>query len=1272
MATVKTEHLERFATSAQGQLLLGELLRRLVYCWVPNRIATRNFLSDTANNLSGWDGQVQLNATASEPEHRSLWELSTQDARRAKILRDIKKSFNRTLPSGWDRAQTTYVAVTLRKLQDIPALELEIANLKGNTWGNVKVIDAPALAQWIEMCPAVEAWCADRLQIGMGVFGISLETFWRRWSSNHKPPISPALLTAGRPSNFMDGVFKPAQKKVLTLLTDSADETAAYLYAYLKQSPDKEAASAVLANCLVVSSMEAARALALQPVRENELTVTVLLPPANGEAFNLMNAGYYVVNAIGRAARGAQTTAIKRALRREFADALASSMNLPPDEAEWAARACGASVTVWSVWNRHQESALGRPPAWCEPLQLTATLPAVVASAWDESFESDKRVLETLSDDKYSVFSRNALQHMHSDPPLIERVGNVLSVVAPTVAFALTARGISQDLLRALDKSIDAVFSAIDPESVGAWDKTPSVPLEAAKLPHSEWLRDGLLDAVLRISAFQEVLDAEQIAHAFGGCQAFVDGVVEKIARFRDEPRFFAALASNLPAMAEAAPDPFVEALEQALQGSGSALAPLFQDKGIFGPVHYAGLLAALECLAWEPKYLLQAATLLARLAKYEVNTQVVNQPSNSLRAIFLAWDPSTSASLAQRMDVLRALTVGFPDVAWRLARALLPKFSDMTFGTHEPTWKDFGRSTRERPTPQTAEIAFQAYAGFALELSEQDPSRQLALIREYPLLSPEYRSSLLGQLGHSATNTTLLPSIRDAVWSEIREITNKHRRFTNAAWAMALRDVEALEAIGELFHPKSSVQEVQWLFDDYLPDLPEAGEDINAASKKAESLRNEAMERILSDGLGAVDELFEKARQFHLVAQHAAISIESTATLIALLDRWFARLAKRDEVGIQVLCAARYARDGEPWTRALLSAASSRNWPDWALGQCLANYPDSPAARDAVNAIPAVAQARYWSTRDAYLRSESRELNDSIAAQLIAHGRAVELVNQPFRNLSARTALDVMKAAVDELGKSPQPTALLGYNVKKNLEWLREQPTVRQDEVADVEHSYLPILLAELADGEQLAFHKTMSENPEAFVSLLCEAYRPASQAEIENRETTTSKAEASRAIVAWRVLRAWRSPPGRSGANKIDFRNLMKWVSSARKLAREVDRLAVADQYIGAVLLHTPTNIDGSWPLLTVAKAVEEIGSKEVDNGLAMEVVNSHGVTTRGVLDGGEQEHAEAETWVRRAKSLPEQYPRTKKLFRQIADMWTQTAKDFDQSAAQRRLRS
>ncbi|EOT1260511.1 hypothetical protein [Escherichia coli] len=144
--------------------------------------------------------------------------------------------------------------------------------------------------------------------------------------------------------------------------------------------------------------------------------------------------------------------------------------------------------------------------------------------------------------------------------------------------------------------------------------------------------------------------------------QDFVNKIVQSIPGLANDHRLFVSLRDQLPLLAEAAPGPFLDALEQLLKGNGEMIAPIFnEDKGLLTPrSHYHGLKWALEALAWEQTYLLRAAICLAKLAVIDPGGTYSDRPLNSLRTIFLAWSPNTWAPVKVRNAIIKKLSLLF------------------------------------------------------------------------------------------------------------------------------------------------------------------------------------------------------------------------------------------------------------------------------------------------------------------------------------------------------------------------------------------------------------------------------------------------------------------------------------------------------------------------------------------------------------------------------------------------------------------------------------
>ena len=157
----------------------------------------------------------------------------------------------------------------------------------------------------------------------------------------------------------------------------------------------------------------------------------------------------------------------------------------------------------------------------------------------------------------------------------------------------------------------------------------------------------------------------------------------------------------------------------------------------------------------------------------------------------------------------------------------------------------------------------------------------------------------------------------------------------------------------------------------------------------------------------------------------------------------------------------------------------------------------------------------------------------------------------------------------------------------------------------------------------------------------------------------------DVARAERAWQLLSDWRTPPGVGRDGAVDPDALVTWVRRARDLAASAKRSAPADSKIGAILRHVPTGEDGFWPHEVVRQLLEEVQSEELETGIAIEVVNSRGVTTRGPLDGGSQERVLASGYAEAAQALLPNWPRAAAVLTMLAAGFDEDAKRHDVDA-------
>jgi hypothetical protein len=230
----------------------------------------------------------------------------------------------------------------------------------------------------------------------------------------------------------------------------------------------------------------------------------------------------------------------------------------------------------------------------------------------------------------------------------------------------------------------------------------------------------------------------------------------------------------------------------------------------------------------------------------------------------------------------------------------------------------------------------------------------------------------------------------------------------------------------------------------------------------------------------------------------------------------------------------------------------------------------------------------------------------------------------------------------------------MTGYYLGELLDHLTSRHTPPQV-IARFEFAFFRLLEHQ---RDPVVLNQALASEPELFVDLVKRVYRGKS----EPRRRARGANDENMASQAWWVLEGWSGYPGRQEDGTLDAEVMAKWVTDARLELSEVDRADIGDEVIGQSFAYSPTGSDDIWPAESVRDLLESIGSRELENGIILGRLNSRGVTTRGVYDGGDQERTLANQyrdWSARTKA---KWPRTARVLRSIAESYERDAQRED----------
>nr|VFK53547.1 MAG: hypothetical protein BECKTUN1418F_GA0071002_102323 [Candidatus Kentron sp. TUN]VFK69567.1 MAG: hypothetical protein BECKTUN1418E_GA0071001_11992 [Candidatus Kentron sp. TUN] len=236
-------------------------------------------------------------------------------------------------------------------------------------------------------------------------------------------------------------------------------------------------------------------------------------------------------------------------------------------------------------------------------------------------------------------------------------------------------------------------------------------------------------------------------------------------------------------------------------------------------------------------------------------------------------------------------------------------------------------------------------------------------------------------------------------------------------------------------------------------------------------------------------------------------------------------------------------------------------------------------------------------------------------------------------------------------------------YDLTEMLEHLEKSGEIEKTELIRLEFSLFPALGYGQETHAAALYEGVMSE-PALFTELICLCYKPKHGEQEEATEVTQAAAK-----YAYGVLHACKRLPGTRTDGSIDGETFTQFINKTRQLCRDADRLDVCDSKLGEILAHAPADKDGIWPCTPVRKLLDRPELEEMRLGFNIGTNNKRGVTTRGFLDGGDQERDLAAHYREQAERLHNSYPNVAAMLEEIAKGYECDGKGEDVQASLRK---
>jgi transcriptional regulator with XRE-family HTH domain len=1255
---VRALNLVQWADMIDARSRLPELIRRLVHA----TLSSPEFVSFPAMEgvqRPGWDGLVKTEIGNSfVPTGVSGWEIGTDVGVLPKANEDYLKRAKD--PLGIDPSRASFLFVTPRKWPDrrVNKLRWCEAKKKSGPWKDVRAYDCDDLEQWLETAPAVSIWLATLL--GIRPPGVEdVDQYWQSVVTRTEPNLTPGVFLASREEerkNVIEWLAGPA--RTLALESRSPTEVVDFFCACL-ESIEEADRNRFHSRSVLVESREA-----WDTLRASKTPLVLVAKPqltleAEMITLAVRNGHHVLVTATHFSSPKINPMRLPRTREFELTKALRGA-GFGEVEAAKAARAAGGSSTI--LKRQLTQSPDLNCPSWSVSERAYAATPFLWIGAWHSKCEADRTVVERFAGQPYEATEQQATALANCPEPLLMYAANRWGLLSKDDAWMLIGRFTTESQFN--------VFLQVAAEVLGEDDPKFDLPdaerwyadLRGKTPRFSGPLKENTAETLALLASLSETIGLPTTWNV----SAKIDSIVRKVLPAIANWKRWASLGGVLPLLAEASPGSFLQAVELDIARNQSELVKLlgYEGDGLTGGCYHAGLLWALETIAWSPQYLARVCRVLLDLDSRDPGGRWGNRPKTTLSQIFLPWYPQTTATVAQRLQVIDRLIEHRADAAWPLLLSLLPEMTGgAAFPIQRPNWREW--PTTWSPGATNAEI-WEQVCGTSERLIEQagvNVDRWCQLIEHIERLPRILHQRIINRLG-ILTNEGIDAASRKRLSDALRQKVQRHRAYRDARWSLPIDVVDSLENLQIRVEPNDAVLRYDWLFEDWPGSYMES--DRLSPQEAAEELsrkQREAINEILStSGIQGISELARRAKSPFTVG-YALAQITSDQFLTVILPAGLVEGDEKLRSWAAGFIGRRFDTEGWGWVDNLPIQA----WTCDAVAQLFATFFFSPDVLRRVEGLGLEVRDAYWRTARAFNpRLESGDV-EYVVERLIEHERsldAIRIVGRALHNkrsLSVESLLRPLEQALqlDEVQLHDNLTHFQ-YDIRRIFQHVQERDDVDEGRVASLEWRYLTLL--DHGDTPPRVIHRWLSRKPEALLDVLKIAYC-SRKPECEAKEI--SKATSAAVAQAHRLLHSWKTIPGQQLDGTIDSDFLESWVTSARKLADECGRGEICDYTIGQMLANSPKDGDGTWPCFAVRKVLERIASEDIEEGMHIGILNSRGATWRSPYEGGSLERQETEKYDSLAARIEIESPRTASVLRGIAASYRGRARREDEEA-------
>lgn len=1128
----------------------------------------------------------------------------------------------------------------------------------------MRAYDADDLEQWLEQTPAIALQFAEELGlVGDGVE--SLSRYWQLWSQQCNPAITSDALLLDRTTTrdqliekIQNALEQPSASPPLMIQADSVEEAAAFAVATLIDTHGWANQALVVTTPAGWRFVETNAQLKIVVTARAEVATT---PTLRGGLLVI------IAHAAGDATAPShgETLQLERPNIYEFEKALIA-IGMEESDAKRYALSTGRS---WPVLRRQRATNLAiRHPAWLDAAQSASLCLLCLLGNWNADKEADRQVVECLADRPYADIERDLKQLAQMDDAPVLSIGSVWKAKSPLELLNLFGSRITRSELDRFFLIAREMLIAPDPQLELPEEQRFAAAVYGKVHPHSGLLFKSVCDSLVKLA----VRGSEQPGLIALEIEARVGHFVHELLDNADARRWL-SLASHLPMLAEAAPTVFLTAVEKNLRLPDAPVTRLLIESstsGMGGRCWHAGLLWALETLAWAPSQLARVALVLAQLTHTPIKGNWSNTPGRSLFALFRSWLPKTAAGLQERIKILDLLIKREPDAAFEILDGLTAPGQQVAFDAARPKWRDDDAGTGRGVTYAEMNEMHVAAKERLFQMSAGNPSRIATLLQNTSKKEPSEVFQVLSLMEPFALPTAN-DDDREILRSALRSTIHWHRNYNDApaqeldAWLLSVESCYVRLA------PADIVKQHCWLFNGHWVELPsrERNDPVQVRLSELTHARIAALTDIqVHLGMSGIDNLIAACNEPGIVGATLA---EMNCTGTQWVEWFIVKGGDFTQGDHMTGCISGFLRTTPlprsiEWLQEVMTKGEQLAW-DVAKRARFLNLarPEQETWLLAATCGVDVDMAYWASAQPNFYRYESDTDFLYVLRRLLEVKRprtALQCSQYSLERVDAPLLHSMLKQFM--AGEEPDGPRPDSWHLGEMLECLEKSGAIEKMALIQLEFGLFPAL-GYGQEARATALYAGVMTEPTLFTELICFLYKP----EHSERDEPVTDASSAAAETAWEILHNCKRQPGTQTDGSIDHNTFAEFINTARELCRQADRLTMCEQTLGEILAFAPEDEDGTWPFWPARDVLDRAELEEMRTGFVIGVHNKRGVTSRSPWDGGDQERHLAAHYRNQAERIQYTHPNMAATLEKIAKSYERDGQREDVDASLRK---